>query len=103
MGISYHTKLCTEFFIFWTADVAFYGQIVGFPSGSDSKESACNARDWVSIPKLGRSPGEGNSSLLQYSCLGNPMDKGTWQAAVRGVAKSWAWLSDWHTHVSLKY
>ena len=45
MGISYHTKLCTEFFIFCTADVAFYGQTVGFPSGSDSKESACNARD----------------------------------------------------------
>ena len=43
---------------------------MGFPSGSDSKESACNARDPGSIPGLGRSPGEGNDKSLQYSCLG---------------------------------
>ena len=46
-----------------------------FPGGSDSKESACNARDVVLIPGLGRSPGEGNGNPLQYSCLGNPMDR----------------------------
>ena len=44
----------------------------GFPGGSDSKESACNAGDLGSIPGLGRSPGEGNGNPLQYSCLENP-------------------------------
>ena len=41
------------------------------------------------IPGLGRSPGEGNGNLLQYSCLGNPRDRGAWQAAVHGVTKNW--------------
>ena len=44
--------------------------------GSDGKESACNAGDSGLVPGLGRSPGEGNGNLLQYSCLGNPMDRG---------------------------
>ena len=44
------------------------------------KESACNAGDMGLIPGLGRFPGEGNSNPLQYSCLGNPMDSGAWQA-----------------------
>ena len=54
---------------------------MGFPGGSDSKESACNAGDTDSIPRLGRSPGEGNGNPLQYSCLENPMDRGAGQAA----------------------
>ena len=49
-----------------------------FPSGSDSKASVCNAGDPGSIPGLGRSPGEGNGSPFQYSCLENPMDRGAW-------------------------
>ena len=61
----------------------------GFPSGSDSKESACSAQDPSSIPGLGRSPGEGNGYLLQYSCLDNSMDRGAWWATVCGAAKSW--------------
>ena len=56
--------------------------------------SACNAGDLGSIPGLGKSPGEGNSNLLQYSCLENPMDRGAWQAKVHGVAKSQTRLSD---------
>ena len=48
----------------------------GFPGGSDGKASACNAGDPDLIPGLGRSPGEGNVSTLQYSCLENPMDRG---------------------------
>ena len=48
----------------------------GFPGGSDSKESACNARDLGSVPGLRRSPGEGNGYSLQYSCLENSMDRG---------------------------
>ena len=50
----------------------------GFPGGSDRKASACNAGDPGSIPGLGRSPGEGNGTPLQYSCLENPMDGGAW-------------------------
>ena len=50
----------------------------GFPGGSDGKASTCNAGDLSSIPGLGTSPGEGNGSQLQYSCLENPMDGGAW-------------------------
>ena len=57
---------------------------VGFPGGS--KESTCNAGDMGSIPGWGRSPAEGNGSPLQYSYLGNPMDRGAWGATVLGVA-----------------
>ena len=60
-------------------------QRVGFRYSSVGKESACNARDPSSIPRSGRSPGEGNGKLLQYSCLENPMDRGAWQA--HGVAR----------------
>ena len=49
-----------------------------FPGGSDSKVSAYNAGDLGSIPGSGRSPREGNDNPLQYSCLENPMDGGTW-------------------------
>ena len=49
-----------------------------FPRGLDSKESVCNAGDAGSIPGSGRSPGEENGKPLQYSCLGNPMDRGSW-------------------------
>ena len=68
---------------------------LGFPGGSAGKEFVCNAGDLGSIPGLGRSPGEENSYPLQYSCLENPTDRGTWQATVHGVTKSRTWLSDW--------
>ena len=67
---------------------------LGFPGGSDSEESACDAGDLGSIPGLGSSPGEGNGSPFQYSCLENFMDRGAWQATVHGVTKSWTRLSD---------
>ena len=72
------------------------GPVVKNPpsNGSDSKESACNAGDPGSLPRLKRSPGEGNDNLLQYSCLENPMDRGARQVTVHGVAKSWTRLSD---------
>ena len=60
---------------------------LGFPGGSDSKESAYNAGDLGSIPGSGRSPGEGNGYPLQYSCLENPMDRGAWWDIVHGVTK----------------
>jgi len=59
----------------------------GFPDGSVSKESACNAGDAGLIPGLGRSPGERNGNSLQYFCLGSPMNRGVWWATVHGVAK----------------
>ena len=58
-----------------------------FPHSSFGKESACNAGDLGSIPGLGRSPGEGNGNLLQYSCLENPMYRGAWWATVHGVTR----------------
>ena len=64
----------------------------GFPGGSVVKNlpaSAGDARDMGSIPGSGRSSGGGNGTPLQYSCLGNPMDKGDWWATVHRVAKNW--------------
>ena len=63
--------------------------MLGFPGGSDGKESARNARDLSSIPESTRSSGEGHGNLLQYSCLENPMDGGAWQATAHSVVKSW--------------
>ena len=61
---------------------------MGFPCGSDSKESACNEGDLSSIPELGRYPEEGNGYALQFSCMENPMDRGTGWTRVHEVAKS---------------
>ena len=68
-----------------------------FPGGSDGQdgqESACNVGDSDSIPGSGRSPGEGNGYPLQYSCLENSMDRGTWWASVDGVLTSGTQLSN---------
>ena len=67
---------------------------MGFPGGSDGKESTCNSGDLGSIPESGRSPGEGNGYPVQYSCLKNSMERRTWQATVHGVTKSWTQLSN---------
>ena len=64
------------------------------PVSSDRKESSCNAGDPGFIPGLGRSSEEGDGNPLQYSCLENPMDRGTWRATVHGVTKSQTRLSD---------
>ena len=63
-------------------------RVIALPGGSVSKESSCSARDHSSIPGLGRSPGEGHGKPLQYSCLENLMDRGSWRATVHGVMKS---------------
>ena len=65
----------------------------GFPDGS-VVESACHVGDGGLIPGLERSSGEGNDNPLHYSCLGNHMARGAWQATVHGVTKSWTQLSD---------
>ena len=72
----------------------------GIPSGSVVKNPPADAgdtRDLGSIPGLRRSPGEGRGNPLQYSCLGNPMDRGAWWAIVHTIAKSQTRLSE-HTH-----
>ena len=76
----------------------------GFPWWLNGKESACNAGDVGLIPGSGRCPGEANSNPFQYSCLGNPMDRGGWWATtsllqfvtptVHGVWKNQTWLRD---------
>ena len=67
---------------------------MGFPGGSDSKESTCNAGDLGLIPGLGRSHAGGLGNPLQYSCLENPLGIGAWQATVHEVARSRTGLSD---------
>ena len=71
--------------ILWIWSFQFWR--VGLLQWLSSKESACNAGDTGSIPGSGISPGEGNGTLLQYSFLGNPMDRGAWRATVLLVAK----------------
>ena len=61
--------------------------------------NAGDVRDEGSIPGSGRSPGGGNGNPLQYSCMGNPMDRGTWQATVHGVIKNRTRLRQLSTHV----
>ena len=71
---------------------------MGLPRWLSSKEPTCNAGDPGLIPDLGRSPGEGNSNPLQYSCLENPMDRGAWRSIAHGVTKSWTQLKGLSTH-----
>ena len=61
-------------------EYALISMIEDVPGGSDGRVSSYNAGDLGSIPGSGRSPGEGNGNPLQYSCLGNSMDRGAWQA-----------------------
>ena len=75
---------------------------LGFPGGSVVKNLLANAGDigdTVSIPGLERSPGGRNGNSLQYSCLGNPRDRGTWWDTVHGLAK----VSDMTEHTGMHY
>ena len=60
---------------------------MGFPGCSAVKNPPASAGDAGLIPRLGRYPGDRNGNSLQHSCLGNPMDRGAWQATVHGAAK----------------
>ena len=64
------------------------------PRWLSGKESSRQCQRLVFSPQVGKIPGEGNDNPPQYSCLGNPMDRGTWQAVVHAVAKSRARFSD---------
>ena len=75
----------------------YYAHYVNFPGDSVVKILPVNAGDTGDtgfIPRSGRSPGEGKGNPLQYSCLGNPMDRGAWWATVQGVTKRWTQLSN---------
>ena len=70
----------------------------GFPGGSVVKNLPANEEDLSSIPGSGRSPGEENGNPLQYSCLGNPVDREAWGSTVFRVTKSQTQLRLKHTH-----
>ena len=79
-----------KFRIFWS---------LNFLDGSVLKNLPANAEDTGSIPGSERSHGEGNDNSVQYSYLGNPIDRGGWQATIHEVTKNLTWLSNWaHTH-----
>ena len=78
----------------WLSSSSSSMGILGFPGGSDNKESSCNARDLGLIPGSGRSLGKGNGNPLQYYCLEDSMDRGAWWATVHGVTKSQTQLSN---------
>ena len=86
--INHKVKYICTYMYFLIVYMHTYIQL-GFPGGSNGKESACNAGDLALIPGSGRSPGEGNGNTLQYSCLGNPMDReAQWATVVHGVRES---------------
>ena len=93
-----YNQLCGSLF----QKINVFNHFLNYICGSDGKESACNAADPGSIPGSGRSPGEGNGTPLQYSCLGNPMDRGAWHSAVHGVTKNRKWLK-WLSTIALQY
>ena len=68
--------------------------LVGFPGGSVVKNPPANAGDVGATLGSGRYPAEGNGNPFQYSCLGNPMDRGAWRATVHGISKTWTWLKN---------
>ena len=71
--------------------ILFFYQInkrMGFPGGSAVKNLSANAGGEGSSPGWGKCPGDGNGKLIQYSCLGNPMDRGAWRTAVHGFIKN---------------
>ena len=75
---------------------------MGFPGGSDGKESAYNTTDLGLIPGSGRSPGEENGNPLHFSSLGNPMDRGAWQAIVHRVVRvGHDLVTNTHTHTHI--
>ena len=80
--------------LFYTSVSLFLWFYVGVPGGSAVKNSPA-VQETDSIPGSGRSPGGGNGNPLQYSCLGNLIDRGTWWATVHSVTKSWTqWSTD---------
>ena len=95
--VSYHhfLKIGPKLITMLMEDTYFACTILGFPEGSDDKESACSAGDPGLIPGSGRSPGEGTGNPLQYSCLENPMDRGACGLQFMGLQRV---RHDWATN-----
>ena len=93
--VSWESKCC---YSMWMGSPgkgwALFKAPLGFPGGSDGKESACNAGGLGSVPGWERLPGGGHGNPLQYSFLENSVDRGVWWATVHGVKKSQTQLSD---------
>ena len=87
--IHLNTLICINFL---RSIFIFSNSNMGFPGGSVVKNLPADAGDVGPVPGVGRPLGEANGSPLQYSCLGNSMDKGAWQATVYRVTKSRTWL-----------
>ena len=75
-------------------ELCLYMLLWGFPGAQMVKNLPAMWEAWIQSLGWGRSPGEGNGNLLQYSCLENSMDRGAWWATVDGIAKSQTWLSN---------
>ena len=87
-----HAKLNLNLFIYCRILKGLNLISISFPCGAVVKNlpsSAGDTREMGSIPESGRCPGVGNDSLLQYSCLENSLDRGSWWATVHGVVESW--------------
>ena len=94
------TQHCHHLIACWKYKLSSPIPELGLPQWLTGKEFACNAEDagdGGSIPRSGRSPGEGKGNPLQYSCLENPMDARAWWVMVHWVTTSWTLLST-HTH-----
>ena len=72
----------------------------GLPCGSVIKNLPIKTRDASSIPGLGKSPGEENDTSLQYSCPGNPMDRGVWRPTIHGLQR--VYLATEHAHTQFR-
>ena len=85
-------------------NLQIYKKTWGFPGGTSGEEPTCQFKRHrrCSVPALGRSSGEGNGNLLQYSCLEKPMDRGAWWTTVHAVSKSHIWLKQLSTHAHKK-
>ena len=86
LSLPFHTHTQTD--ISRTVNIIVWYSCFRLPWWLSSKESTCNAGNTGSIPRSGRSPGEGKGNPLQYSCLGNPMDRGAWWVTVRRISQS---------------
>ena len=101
-GLQDGGHMCTHGWFMWIYGKNHYNIVISFQLKwisliiikKNLPASAGDERDESSMPRLGRSPGEGAGNLLQYSCLENPMDGGEWWATVHGVARSQTWLSN---------
>ena len=86
--LSLNFKLCFSFLEVFNIIIFFRKLFWGFPDGSLVKNLSANKGDMGSVCGWGRSPGGGNGNRFQYSCLGNPLDRGAWRAVVHGVSES---------------